>query len=82
MKKLTPWKFHVVLQRFVGGRAKKRRATQFGKPRLDLGISEDGVDLLVELVNDLSLRVLGRADALPAARFLARYKLSQGGDVR
>ena len=34
-----------------------------GKPRLHLGIGEGGIDLLVELVDDLGRRVLGRADA-------------------
>src|SRR5262245_13565528 len=32
----------------IGGRAHKRRASKVGKPRLDLGIGEAGVDLLVE----------------------------------
>src|SRR5262245_40864682 len=37
----------------VGGRARKRSAAQVGKPRLDLGVSETRIDLLVELVDDL-----------------------------
>lgn len=39
--------------RKVGGRAAKHRAVQVGKPRLDLGIGEAGIDLLVELVDNL-----------------------------
>ena len=33
----------------VGGRARKHRATEVGKPRLHLGIGKGCVDLLVEL---------------------------------
>ena len=40
-----------------------RHSAQVGKPRLHLGIGETGIDLLVELVDDLGGRVLGRADA-------------------
>ena len=47
----------------VGGRARKHRAAQIGEPRLHLGIGEAGIDLLVELLDDLGGRVLGRADA-------------------
>ena len=49
----------------VGGRAGKDRAAQIGKPRLDLGIGEGRIDLLVELVDDFGGRVLGRTDAIP-----------------
>ena len=45
------------------GEPGKHRAAEVGKPRLHLGIGEAGVDLLVELVDDLSRRVLGRAEA-------------------
>src|SRR5438552_3769250 len=42
-----------------GGRRKhKWSAPKIGKPRLDLGIGETRIDLLVELVNDLSGCVL------------------------
>ena len=47
------------------GEQGKHRAAEFGKPRLDLGIGEGRVDLLVELVDDFGGRVLGRADAEP-----------------
>ena len=48
----------------VGGRARKHRAAHVGDPRLDLGIGEARIDLLVELVDDFGGRVLGRAEAL------------------
>ena len=50
----------------VGGRAGKHRAAQVGKPRLELGIGEGGVDLLVEPVDNLCRRVLGAAEAIKA----------------
>src|SRR5712692_1017788 len=56
----------------VGGRARKRGATQIGKARLDLGIDKGRVDLLIELVDDLNGRVLRHADAPPPARLIAR----------
>src|SRR4029453_6262014 len=56
----------------IGGRADKRRASKVGKPRLHLGIGEAGVDLLVELVDDLRRRVLGYTDAIPVARSIPR----------
>ena len=47
--------FHDELAK-VGGRPRKRRAAEVSKPRFYLGVSEGRVDLLVELVNDLSRR--------------------------
>ena len=64
------------------GEQREHRATQVGKPRLDLGIGEAGVDLLVELVDNLGGRALGRADAEPVARLVARHELAHGRDVR
>src|SRR5215475_10139960 len=43
----------------VGRRADKRCASEVSEPRLDFGIGEGRVDLLVELVDDLSWRGLG-----------------------
>ena len=57
-------------------------AAQIGKPRLHLGIGEGRVDLLVEPVDDLRRRVLGRADAIPPARLVARHEFAHGRDVR
>ena len=53
-----------------------------GKPRPDLGIGEAGIDLLVELIDDLSGRVLRRANAEPCARLVARHEFAHGRDVR
>src|SRR5262245_7259844 len=66
----------------VGGRADKRCASEVSQPRLDFGIGEARVDLLVELLDDLGWRGLRCADAKPETRFVARHKLSQGRDVR
>src|SRR5215475_1960730 len=66
----------------VGGRTLKDRCAQGGKSRLDLGISEGGIDFLVELVDDFGRRVLGNADTLPAAGLVVRHKFAQGWNVR
>src|SRR5262249_15854987 len=63
------------------GRARKSSATEFGQPRLDLGIGKAGVDLGVELVDDLSRRVPGRADPIPLARLEARQEFSHSWDA-
>src|SRR5262249_10330898 len=44
------------------GREREHGATQVGKARLDLGIGEAGVDLFVELVDDLCGRIPGSTD--------------------
>src|SRR5215831_1400564 len=51
----------------VHGRACEYRAAQVGKPRVELAIGKGGIDLLVELVDDLRRRLLGRADTEPSA---------------
>src|SRR5262245_39929361 len=51
----------------LGGRARQRRTTHLAKARLELGIGERGIDLLVELPNDLSGRARRHADAVPVA---------------
>src|SRR4029453_11981558 len=63
----------------VRGREHEHVATQVGKPRLDLGIGEASVDLLVELVDDLGRRGLRCADAGPEARLKARHELADRG---
>jgi hypothetical protein len=47
-----------------GGAHRHRHATEIGKPRLDIGIGKSSIDLLVEFVDDLCGRVLGRAEPL------------------
>src|SRR5262245_7161489 len=54
-----------------GGRKHKRRASQFGESRLDLGIGEASVDLLVENADDLGRRVLRCPNTNESARFIA-----------
>src|SRR5262249_7121475 len=66
----------------VGRRAWKCSATQFGEARLHIGVCEGRVDLVVELVDDFSRRVLGRADAEPNARLVPWHKFVYGRDVR
>src|SRR5262249_13174502 len=59
----------------LGRRALKRRATHVGKPRFDLGIGEGGIDLLVELVNNLRGHGMARADTIPTASLIAWYEI-------
>src|SRR5262249_22362156 len=66
----------------VGRRADKRCASEVSEPRLDFGIGEGRVDLLVELVDDLSWRGLGCADAEPIACLVSRQELPHARDVR
>src|SRR5262249_22513089 len=66
----------------VGGRADKWCASEVSQPRLDFGIGEARVDLLVELVDDLGWRGLGCADAEPIACLVPRQELPHARDVR
>src|SRR5262245_41137625 len=65
----------------VGGRIDKRSAAQVGEPRLHLWIGKHGIDLLVELGDNLSRCVPGRADSLPAAGFIAWHEFADAWDV-
>src|SRR5262245_8660876 len=66
----------------VGGHHRQRHATKVGKPRLDLGIGKAGIDLFIELLDDLCRRILGCTEAVPITRLVARHELSHGRDVR
>jgi hypothetical protein len=65
----------------LGWRTGKHDGAQVGKLLLDFWVGERGIDLSVELVDDLGRRVLGRADSLPAAGLVARHKFADGRDV-
>src|SRR5215510_13546540 len=62
----------------IGGRSRQRRTTQIDKARFHLGIGEAGVDLLVELVDDLDGRVPGCADPVPGTRLVPRQEIAHG----
>src|SRR5262249_57097383 len=47
----------------------------------DLRIGKGHVDLVVEFVDDPGGRVLGRADAIPTARLVARHEFAHGRNV-
>ena len=66
----------------VGGRTANTVAPRSANRAFNLGIGEDGIDLPVELVDDLGWRVRGHADAVPSARLIARQKFVDGRDVR
>jgi hypothetical protein len=64
-----------------GRRHRQWHTPKIGEPRLQRRIGEARIDLLVELGNNFSRRVLGRADALPTARLESRQELADGRDV-
>src|SRR5262245_7302271 len=66
----------------VGWRVCEHVATQVRKPSLQFGIGEARIDLLVEFVDDLGGRVLGRADAEPSACLVARDEFAHRRDIR
>src|SRR5262252_1819238 len=49
----------------IGGRSGQHRAAQVGKPCVCFGIGKHGVDLVVELLDDLGGRVPGRPNSGP-----------------
>jgi hypothetical protein len=65
----------------LGRRFGKRLLAQVDKARFHFRISEGGVNCLVEAFDNFGRRVLGRADANPAARLVAGYEFTQGGDA-
>src|SRR5262245_53507758 len=50
----------------LGGRTRKHRAAQVREPRFHLWVGESGVDLSVELIDELGRGGLRCADAVPA----------------
>src|SRR5262245_32254439 len=60
----------------VGGRARNRRCANLSKPRPDLRVGESGIDLLVELFDNFRGCVLGRTDATPDDRLIARQEVA------
>src|SRR5262249_57955085 len=55
----------------LGRRTRNQRVPEVGKLRLQLGIGESRIDLLVERVDDFGRRPPRRADAIPQACFVA-----------
>src|SRR5262245_42587106 len=66
----------------VGWRERKRRSAQFQQSFLDLGISESGIDLGIELIDDLRRSIFGGAESLPPARFITWQEIAHGRDIR
>src|SRR5262249_2647683 len=64
----------------IGGRARKDRATQGGKPRIQPRLGEACIDLCIEFRDDLGRRVLRRADANPLTRLETRYEIAECRD--
>src|SRR5262245_41332186 len=55
---------------------------QVDKARLHIGFGDDGIDLLVELFDNLSGCALRRADAELTPRLITRQELTHGRDAR
>src|SRR6516162_6282968 len=66
----------------VGGRARKDRATQVGKPRFQPRRGEACIDLRIEFRDDLGRRVLRRAEANPLTRLETRHEITECRDIR
>ncbi len=66
----------------VGRSAREHRGAEVGEARLQLGIGEAGIDRLVERTDDFGGRALGRTDAVPGTRLVARHEFADGGQVR
>src|SRR5215471_4371842 len=59
----------------IGGRASKCRTAQIAKPRLRFGVSENGIDLLVELVDNIGGRGPRGADAINRTCLVTRHEI-------
>src|SRR5215471_2517349 len=66
----------------LSGRTCKRRVAKVCKPRFHRGIGENGIDLLVELLDDIGRCIHWCGDTQPRARIVARQKIAQRWDVR
>src|SRR6516162_201121 len=64
------------------GTHRHRLAAELCQPHLNPGIGETGIDLLVEILDDLHWSAFRRAHAEPRARLVARHELSHGWKVR
>src|SRR5262245_57562035 len=65
-----------------GGSPRHWNGAQICKLCFYVGVGEASVYLLVELLNDLVRRVLGRTYPLPATGLISRQKLSHGRSIR
>src|SRR5262245_15037050 len=65
-----------------GRRQWQRHASKIEQPLLHPGVGESSIDLLVKLLDDVSWRALGRADALPPAGLVAWPKLAHRRNIR
>jgi hypothetical protein len=63
----------------IGGRAGEHGSPQTGEPYFDFGVTETRVDFLVEPIDDLCGRVLGRADTIGSPRSQARSRPRSAG---
>src|SRR6185295_3305094 len=65
-----------------GRREREHCATKLGNPRAQLGVLQAKLDLAADRLDHLGRRVLGRTEASPGFRLVARHELRDGRDVR
>ena len=59
----------------ISRRTRKHRTGEVSKPRLHLGVGEARIDLMVELLDNLDRRILGRSETELGTRLEARHKI-------
>src|SRR5580704_13979748 len=62
-------------------RDRHRLSAHEGKARRHTGIGEDGVDLFVELFDDVARGIPGGTDPVPNVGFIAGHKLGNSGNI-
>src|SRR5262245_54105636 len=66
----------------IARRATENKAAELDELSLQLGLGEAGIDLLVELIDDLGRRLCRCAEAEIAARLVAWHKFGHGRKIR
>src|SRR5215472_6643174 len=66
----------------LGGCSRHRREPDASETRLHFGISDNGVNLFVELFDDLCRCSIGRTDTMPPTCFVAWHRFRDWGNVR
>src|SRR5207253_8357178 len=66
----------------IGGGTDERRTAQVSELGVHLWVGERGINFLIELVDDFSGRVRGRADAKKRTRLVTGHELADSRNVR
>src|ERR1700736_561832 len=60
----------------------RRLSSHIGKSRVELGVCETGINLAVELVDDVARGFSRRANAVPSDRLVTRHEVADGRELR